>query len=66
MKLLIHPAVEPDRLLALQLAAPGAEWVNATSPEEALAAMPGTDALLGKVSPAMLERADRLRWVQTF
>ena len=28
--------------------------------------MPGTDALLGKITPAMLARADRLRWVQTF
>ena len=28
--------------------------------------MPGADAFLGKITPAMLARADRLRWVQTF
>jgi phosphoglycerate dehydrogenase-like enzyme len=66
MKLVIHPAVESDRLHALQLAVPGAVWVNAATPEAALAAMPGADGFLGKISHAMLERADRLRWVQTF
>jgi phosphoglycerate dehydrogenase-like enzyme len=66
MKLIIHPAVEDDRLLALQLAAPGAEWVNAATVEEALAAMSGADGFLGKITPAMLAEADCLRWVQTF
>jgi phosphoglycerate dehydrogenase-like enzyme len=66
MKLVIHPAVEPDRLLSLQLAAPEAEWVNATTQDEALDAIPGADGFLGKVTPAMLDRADRLRWVQAF
>ena len=28
--------------------------------------MPGADALLGKMTPTMLARADRLRWIQTF
>ena len=31
MKLVIYPAVEPDRLSALQQAAPGALWVNAAN-----------------------------------
>src|SRR4051794_17440858 len=66
MKLVIHPAVEADRLLALQRAAPEADWVNANTAEGALAAIPGADGFLGKITPAMLERADRLRWVQTF
>lgn len=66
MKIVIHPAVEPDRLAALQAADPGAEWVNAPDEAAAVAAMPGADALLGKVTPAMLDRADRLRWVQSF
>ena len=66
MKLVIHPAVEADRLAVLRHAAPGAEWVNAATAAEALAAMPGADAFLGKITPAMLERADRLRWVQAF
>jgi phosphoglycerate dehydrogenase-like enzyme len=66
MKFVIHPAVENDRLISLRNAASGAEWVNASAAEEALAAIEGADGFLGKLTPAMLERADRLRWVQTF
>ena len=66
MKLVIHPAVEPERLAALRSAAPGAEWVNATEAAEAEAAMTVAHGFLGKITPAMLARADRLRWVQTF
>jgi phosphoglycerate dehydrogenase-like enzyme len=66
MKIVIHPAVEPDRLAAFAAAAPGATFVNAATPAEAEAAMPGADAVLGKITPAMLARADRLRWVQSF
>ena len=51
MKFVIYPAVEPERLDALQAAAPGAEWVNAASVAEAEAAMPGADAFLGKIIP---------------
>lgn len=66
MKIVIHPPVEPDRLLALQRAAPGAEWVNAATAAEAVEAMPGAEAFLGKITPEILGRADRLRWVQAF
>jgi len=66
MKIVVYPAVEPDRLQAFQAAAPMAEWVNAVGTAEAEAAMPGADAFLGKITPAMLARADRLSWVQSF
>ncbi len=66
MKIVIHPPVEPDRLLALQRAAPGAGWVNAATAAEAVEAIPGAEAFLGKITPEMLGRADRLRWVQAF
>jgi phosphoglycerate dehydrogenase-like enzyme len=66
MKLVIYPAVEPERLRALQSKAPGAEWVNAAAAADAEAAMPGADAVVGKITPAMLARADRLAWVQSF
>jgi phosphoglycerate dehydrogenase-like enzyme len=66
MKFVIHPAVDPDRLAALRAEAPQAEWVNAPDEATAAAAMPGAEAVLGKVTPAMLARADRLRWVQAF
>jgi phosphoglycerate dehydrogenase-like enzyme len=66
MKIVIFPAVEPDRLAALKRTAPELEFVNAATAAEAEAAMPGADALLGKITAAMLARADRLSWVQSF
>ena len=66
MKFVIYPAIEPERLLALQGAADGSEWVNASTAAEAEAAMPGADAFVGKITPAMLARSDRLVWVQAF
>ena len=66
MKIVIHPAVEPDRLDALKAAAPGAEWVNAADPAEAVAAIAGADAFIGKITPGVLAKADQLRWVQSF
>jgi phosphoglycerate dehydrogenase-like enzyme len=66
MKIVIYPAVEPTRLEALNGAAPELEFVNAATAALAEASMPGADAMLGKISPAMLARADRLRWVQSF
>ena len=66
MKFVIHPAVEPERLAALRHAVPGADWVNAADAGRALAAMPGADAFLGKITPELLAAADRLRWVQAF
>jgi phosphoglycerate dehydrogenase-like enzyme len=66
MKFVIHPAVEADRLHALQRAVPGADWVNARTAEEALEAISGADGFLGKITPKILEKAERLRWVQTF
>lgn len=66
MKFVIHPPVEPDRLDALRHAVPDAEWINAADGAAALAAMPGADAFLGKITPELLDRADRLRWVQSF
>jgi len=66
MKFVIHPAIGPDRLDALKAAAPEAEWVNAETPAEAEAGVAGADGFLGKVTPGVLKRADRLRWVQAF
>jgi len=67
VKIAIHPAIEPDRLNALRAsAAPETEWVNASTEVEALAGIAGADAYLGKITPPLLARADRLRWVQSF
>lgn len=66
MKIVIHPAVESDRLTALREAAPEAQWVNAENARAACSAMPGADVLLGKITPEVLALADRLKWVQAF
>lgn len=66
LKFVVYPAVDAERLAAFRSEAPAAEWVNAPDEAAAIAAMPGADALIGKLTPAMLAKADRLRWVQTF
>lgn len=66
MKIVIHPAVDAERFTALKIASPGAEWVNAADHTAAQEAIRGADALLGKMTPEILSRSDRLRWVQTF
>src|SRR3954452_14998599 len=66
MKVVVHPAIESERLDVLRAEAPLAEWVNAADVTTAVAAMPGADAFLGKITPECLDRADRLRWVQAF
>ncbi len=66
MKINIHPAVETERFNVLKAAVPGAEWVNAATEAEAIEAIPGAHAFIGKISPSVLAKADRLRWVQSF
>jgi phosphoglycerate dehydrogenase-like enzyme len=66
MKFVIHPPVDSARLSAIRAEAPTAEWVNAESAAEALAAIPDADAFLGKITPELLAEAKRLRWVQSF
>jgi phosphoglycerate dehydrogenase-like enzyme len=66
VKIVIHPAVDAGRLEALKSEVPEADWVNADDAGAAADAMPGADVLLCKITPEMLARADRLRWVQSF
>ena len=66
MKIIIHPAVDPDRLAAFRASAPEASWVNATTASEAESAIVDADAFLGKITAPMLAVANRLRWVQSF
>ena len=65
MKLVIHPPVEAARLERIVAAAGPMEVVNAADEAAAVAAVPDADAFFGKVTPAMLAAARRLRWVQT-
>jgi phosphoglycerate dehydrogenase-like enzyme len=64
MKLLLHPPVEPERLAKVRGAAGAMAVVNAADEAEALAHAADADAFFGKITPALLARAGRLRWVQ--
>ncbi|HXG10991.1 MAG TPA: D-2-hydroxyacid dehydrogenase [Gemmataceae bacterium] len=64
MKLVIHPPVEPTRLERIREAAGHMEVVNTATEAEAVQAIADADAFFGKLTPAMLAAARRLRWVQ--
>lgn len=65
MLLVIHPAVEPERLQRIEAAAgPGLKVVNVEDEKDVAGHMPQADAFFGKLRPHLLSLADRLRWVQ--
>jgi phosphoglycerate dehydrogenase-like enzyme len=64
MHLVIHPPVEADRLARIIEAARPMDVTNAAGEAEALAYIPTADAFFGKITPALLDAAPRLRWVQ--
>jgi phosphoglycerate dehydrogenase-like enzyme len=65
MKLVLYPPVDPPRLAAIREAAGTMEVVNAADDGQALAAIADADAFFGKLTPALLTAARRLRWVQS-
>lgn len=64
VKLVLHPAVEPERLQRIIAAAGSMSIVNAGTADEAAKHMSDTDAFFGKITPKLLSRASCLRWVQ--
>jgi phosphoglycerate dehydrogenase-like enzyme len=64
VKLVIHPAVESERLAKIVHAAGPMAVVNAASAGEALVQVSDADAFFGKITPELLAAAPRLRWVQ--
>jgi phosphoglycerate dehydrogenase-like enzyme len=65
LKLLIHPAIEAERLSAVRAVAPGLEVVNAAEAAQARDAIGDANAFFGKLTPDLLAAARRLRWVQS-
>src|SRR5262245_22121711 len=65
LKLLIHPAIEAERLAALSTIAPNLEVVNAAETAQARDAIADADAFFGKMTPELLSAARRLRWIQS-
>lgn len=65
MKLLIFPSIEEPRLSLVREAAGDALVVNAEDEQTALEEITDAEGFFGKITPALLERAERLRWVQS-
>jgi phosphoglycerate dehydrogenase-like enzyme len=65
MKLVIHPAIDDDRLAKVVTAARPMEVVNARDEAAARLAIVDADAFFGKLTPQLLAAAGRLRWVQS-
>lgn len=65
MNLLIYPAVKPHELEQLAAVSDELEIINTNSEDEALDAIVEADAMYGHISPEMLARATKLRWLQT-
>ena len=65
MNFLIYPSLTPDELEQVRAVSPDLEIVNALTEEEALAAIPQAVGMYGDLTPALLERAESLRWLQT-
>ncbi len=66
MKILcFYPAMQAADLAALRHAAPDHELVAAANAEEAVAAAPGCQAVLGFMPAAVFEACDDVRWFQS-
>lgn len=65
MKLVMHPAVEPERLARIVHAAGVMQVVNASTTDEALAEIVDADCFFGKLTPELLAASRQLRWVQS-
>ena len=65
MKIVLYPPVDESRLAKIREAAGSARVVNAGNDDDARAEISDADAFLGKITPPLLERARKLRWVQS-
>lgn len=64
-KLVLFPPLDPPRFAQLAAAAPNLQLVNAPDEAAALAEIADAHAFLGKITPELLARAQRLEWVQS-
>ena len=65
MKLVVFPAIDDARLVRVTEVARPMHVVNVTSLQHALDEIEQADAFFGKLTPTLLARATRLRWVQS-
>jgi phosphoglycerate dehydrogenase-like enzyme len=65
MKLVLHPPVESERLAKIVTAAGSMSVINTPDETTALREIGEAEAFFGKITPALLAAARRLRWVQS-
>lgn len=65
MKLVIYPAIDDARLIAVREAAGNVPVVNCGSLEKAISEIGDATAFFGKLTPELLANASRLQWVQS-
>ena len=65
MKFLIYPALTESDLRDIASVSNEVEVINAKTEEEALQVITNVDAIYGTITPALLEKAEQLRWLQT-
>ena len=63
--MVIFPAADEERLALIREAASSMQVVNAADEETAKQEIKDADAFFGKITPALLENANSLRWVQS-
>ncbi len=64
-KLLLFPPLEPERLVRLQQTAGDMPVLNPPNDVEAAGLIVDATGFIGKITPALLSRAQRLEWVQS-
>ena len=65
MKFLIYPAVDENELQAIQSVSSDVEVQNVENEDQALEIIDEIDAMYGRITPELLARAKKLRWIQT-
>ncbi|MBK5290216.1 MAG: D-2-hydroxyacid dehydrogenase [Acidobacteriia bacterium] len=64
-KLLLYPPFEPERLAQIQQAAGSMTVANPADEAEAARQITDATGFIGKITPALLAKAQRLQWVQS-
>ncbi len=64
-KLLLYPPFEPERLAKVRQAAGSMPVANPANETEAAGSITDATGFIGKITPALLERAGKLEWVQS-
>ena len=65
VKLLIHPAIDDQRLERVLQVVHSIRVVNAESLQQAMVEIVDADAFFGKLTPELLQQATQLKWVQS-